>query len=144
MAQFQLDFDEDPTPDQVRFLEDRLYEFNVTATNISDGRALAIFVRAADGQIHAGLNGHTWGGCCEIRQVWVDEPLRGQGLGRDLLAAAETEARRRGCSQILLTTHSFQAPAFYQRLGFEVVATVEEYPCGYQPLWLRKRLQRGT
>ncbi len=33
------------SPDYVRFLEDRLYEFNVAATGIADGRLLAITVR---------------------------------------------------------------------------------------------------
>lgn len=140
MPKREFVFQEDPTPDEVRFLEDRLYDFNIAATGISDGRALAIFVRGDDGNIRAGLCGSTWGRCCELRQVWVEESLRDQGLGRALMEAAETEARQRGCRQILLTTHSFQAPGFYERLGFEVVASVPEYPEGHQHLLLRKRL----
>jgi methyltransferase (TIGR00027 family) len=138
---WDLILEPDPTPDQTAFLEDRLYEFNVAATGISDGRPLAIFVRADDGQIVAGLGGHTWGGCCEIRQVWVHERVRRQGLGTALLQAAEAEARRRGCRQILLATHSFQAPDFYRRLGFELIATAQDYPQGHQHLLLRKGLR---
>lgn len=140
MGQWDLTFEPDPTPDQIAFLEDRLYEFNVAATGISDGRSLAIFARADDGQVLAGLNGHTWGGCCEIRQVWVDESVRRRGLGTALLEAAEGEARRRGCRQILLTTHSFQAPDFYRRLGFEQIAAAQDYPQGYLHLLFRKDL----
>ena len=144
MPRFQLVFEPDPTPDQVRFLEDRLYEFNMAATGISDGRALAIFVRGDGGQTLAGLCGHTWGGCCEIRQLWIHEQLRGQGLGTALLQAAEAEARQRGCRQILLTTHSFQAPDFYRQLGFQLIAAVEDYPEGHQNLLLRKRLDGAS
>jgi len=140
MLKWEFMFHEDPTPEEVRFLEDRLYDFNVAATGISDGRALAILVRGDDGNIQAGLCGHTWGRCCEIRQVWVEDSLRDQGLGSALMEAAEMEARQRGCRQILLTTHSFQAPGFYGRLGFEVVVSVPEYPEGHQHLLLRKRL----
>jgi GNAT superfamily N-acetyltransferase len=140
MANQGLAFEEDPTPEEIRFLEDRLYEFNVAATGIADGRALAVLVRDDDGQIVAGACGHTWGGCCEIRQVWVKESLRHRGLGRALMDAAEGEARRRGCAQMLLTTHSFQAPRFYERLGFHVIASTTDYPQGHQQLLFRKLL----
>jgi GNAT superfamily N-acetyltransferase len=130
----------DPRPDEVQYLEDRIYEFNSAVTGITDGEWLAIFVKDDAHRIIAGLCGNTWGGCAEIRQFWVDEPRRAQGLGTRLLAAAEQEARRRGCQQILLMTFSFQAPAFYARHGFQLVAVVDDHPRGHQNLLLRKRL----
>ncbi len=129
-----------PTSWEVDFLEDRLYEFNSKATGIYDALGLAIFGRDEHGELVAGLCGHTWGGCCEIRQVWVHETQRGHGIGRQLLEMAEAEARRRRCAQITLATHSFQAPEFYRKLGFEVVDTLPEYPRGHQHIRLRKLL----
>jgi GNAT superfamily N-acetyltransferase len=129
-----------PTPEQVRYLEDRLYEFNVEVTGVTDGEWLAILVRDEHDRIVAGICGTTWGGCLEIRQLWVEESRRKHGLGRTLLRAAEEEARRRGCSQIMLTTFSFQAPGFYAKHGFQVVAAVDDYPRGHGHLLLRKRL----
>ena len=131
---------DDPSPEVVRYLEDRLYEFNSAATGISDGEWLTIVVRDESDRIVAGLSGSTWGGCAEIRQFWVEESRRRQGLGTALLEAAEQEARRRGCTSVLLMTFSFQAPAFYTRHGFEVVATVEDHPLGHHNLLFRKRL----
>jgi GNAT superfamily N-acetyltransferase len=130
----------DPLPEQVQYLEDRLYDFNSHVTRITDGEGLAIFVRDDGGHIVAGICGHTWGGYCEIRQFWVEESHRGGGLGTRLLEAAEQEARRRGCRQIFLMTFTFQAPAFYGKRGFETLATVDDYPRGHQNLLLRKRL----
>ena len=130
----------DPAPDQVQYLEDRIYEFNSSVTRITDGEWLAIFVRDDGGQIVAGICGNTWGGCCEIRQFWVEESQRGRSLGTKLLGAAEHEARRRGCSQIFLMTFSFQAPVFYRKHGFKTLATVDDYPRGHQTLLLSKRL----
>ncbi len=130
----------EPTPDQVQYLEDQIYEFNSSVTGIRDGQWLAIFVRDERDRIVAGICGNTWGGCLEIRQFWVEESLRKKGLGTRLLGAAEQEARRRGCTQILLMTFSFQAPAFYARHGYEVVATVDDHPHGHRNLLLRKRL----
>jgi GNAT superfamily N-acetyltransferase len=137
---FELLFDPEPTPDQVQYLEDRIYEFNSGATGITDGRWLAIFVKNRDGRIVAGICGNTWGGCLEVRQFWVEEARRKQGLGSRLLGAAEQEARERGCQQILLMTFTFQAPAFYAKHGFEVIAVVEDHPRGHQNLLMRKRL----
>lgn len=131
----------DPTPSEVDFLEDRLYEFNSKATGIFDALGLAIFGRDEHGEVVAGLCGDTWGGCCEVRQVWVHERHRGHGIGRHLLELAEAEARRRHCDQITLATHSFQAPEFYRKLGFEVVDTLPEYPRGHQHIRLRKQLR---
>jgi GNAT superfamily N-acetyltransferase len=140
MATQKLVMGTDPTPAEVDILEHRLYEFNSQATGIVDALGLTVFGRDAQGELVAGLCGHTWGGCCEIRQVWVHEKQRGQGIGRRLLELAETEARRRGCFQMLLATHSFQAPEFYRKLGFEIVHTLPDYPRGHQHLQLRKIL----
>ncbi len=140
MATPELVMGTDPTPAEIDFLEHRLYEFNAQATGISDAQGIAVFGRDAQGEVVAGLCGHTWGGCCEIRQVWVHEKHRGQGMGRRLLELAEKEARRRRCVQIVLATHSFQAPGFYRKLGFEIVDSLADYPRGHQHLRLRKRL----
>jgi N-acetylglutamate synthase-like GNAT family acetyltransferase len=126
------------------YLEDRLYEFNKAATGITDGLGLGVFVRDAMQNIIAGAAGHSWGQTCELRQVWVAEPLRRQGIGRGLLAEAEAEAVRRGCRQLVLTTHSFQAPQFYAKLGFTPVSELSEYPRGHSQIVLRKHLREST
>jgi GNAT superfamily N-acetyltransferase len=133
-----------PTPEQVQYLEDRIYEYNSGATGITDGEWLAIFVEDDKGRIVAGICGNTWGGCLEIRQFWVEESRRKQGLGTRLLRAAEREARRQGCRQILLMTFTFQAPGFYANHGFEVIATVDDHPRGHKNLLLRKRLGESS
>ena len=129
-----------PAAADVAVLEDRLYEFNVAHTGIADGVLLALFVRDPGDTIAAGLYGWTWGACCEVRYLWVREDLRGQGVGSRLLVAAEQEALRRGCRQIVLDTHSFQAPGFYRKLGYETYAVLPDYPRGHERIHLRKRL----
>ena len=133
-----------PAVTDVQFLEDRLYEYNVEQTGVDDGQWLAIFVRDAQQVIQAGLEGWTWCGSCYIRTVWVHQDLRGQGLGTQLLQAAEQEARARGCQQMVLASYNFQAPAFYQKLGFAVCATVDDHPRGHQEYYLRKWLDTVT
>ncbi len=142
---FQLEIETNPNREDVQFLDDRLTEFNFETTGIYDGIELAIFFRSETGEIRAGLYGWTWGGTCEIAFLWVHRELRGQGWGSRLLRAAEDEARARGCTQVVLDTHSFQAPAFYQKFGYEIEGMIADYPRGHQKFYLRKRLslQKG-
>jgi GNAT superfamily N-acetyltransferase len=133
-------FTEKPRSRDVAQLEDELNRFNQDATGFRDGRLLAAFLRDEKGALRAGLSGHTWGGCCEIRLLWVRESERRSGLGSALLAAAEREARARGCDQVVLSTHSFQAPDFYRRHGYAEVGRADGYPRGHAQVFLRKRL----
>ena len=57
-----------------------------------------------------------------------------------VFAAAEEIARARGCIGIRLDTMSFQAPAFYRRLGYSEFGRIEDYPPGHTRLWFMKRL----
>jgi ribosomal protein S18 acetylase RimI-like enzyme len=122
------------------FLDERIYEFNVGATGHADGRPLGGVIKDDSGNIIAAIDGHSWGGCCHILHLWVHESRRRQGLGRALLQAAEQEAVRRGCARMLLMTHSFQAPAFYERLGYARLAEIPDYPRGHAEYIYLKRL----
>jgi len=53
---------------------------------------------------------------------------------------AEQEADRRGCIGVWVDTHSFQAPGFYERLGYSPFGVIEDYPPGHSRLFLQKRL----
>jgi len=120
-------------------LEDELYAFNQAATGYRDGADLAFKVEEA-GDLVAGISGYTWGGICEVMQLWVRSDRRGEGLGAGLMAAAIAEARARGCRFVFLSTHSFQAEAFYLSLGFERVASVADKPLGHAERWMRLEL----
>jgi GNAT superfamily N-acetyltransferase len=132
--------DESTCADLQNFLVDRLYEFNAQATGYSDAQLIGAQVRNAIGETIAALDGYTWGGCCVVEHLWVHASQRGRGLGRALLEAAEAEAARRGCEQIVLSTHSFQSPAFYAHLGYEQQAVIRDQPKGHGNIVFAKRL----
>ena len=128
------------------FLVERIYEFNSETTGYSDGRLLGGQLRNDSGEVVGAFNGHTWGGCCVIAHLWVHTAHRGVGLGRALLCAAEAEAVRRGCEQVVASTHTFQAPAFYERLGYQRQAVVYDNPKGHANVTYVKRVlpKHGT
>ena len=130
-----------PAHEDVAFLENRIIEYNYAAVGASDGRGLAAFVRNQEGEIIAGISGYTWAGMAELEFLWVHDSLRGQGIGAQLLAAVEDEARRRGCTLCIVSSYSFQAPDFYQRNGYEVVGSLASCPPGHTNFWMVKKLR---
>ncbi|WP_183093815.1 GNAT family N-acetyltransferase [Nocardioides stalactiti] len=75
-----------------------------------------------------------------IDVMWVDPERRGDGIGRDLLAAVEDEARARGCHWSKLNTWEFQAPDFYERCGYVTYGREVDYPPGHTNHLMRKDL----
>ncbi|HET7765112.1 MAG TPA: GNAT family N-acetyltransferase [Burkholderiales bacterium] len=122
------------------FLVERIYEFNSRATGYFDGRLVGGRLRNEAGEVIAAFSGHTWGGCCVIAHLWVHELQRGRGLGRALVRAIEAEALRRACGQVVVSTHTFQAPGFYERLAYEKQAVIRGQPKGHGNVFYVKRL----
>jgi len=136
----EIRFVDDLSGRDLERLEEEIYRFNCAATGLRDGRSLASLLRDGQGNLRAGLAGHTWGGCCEVRYLWVREEERRRGLGSALLAGAEREALARGCDRVVLSTHSFQAPDFYRRHGYVELGRADGYPRGHAQIYLAKRL----
>jgi GNAT superfamily N-acetyltransferase len=133
--------EDEPDPLDLEFLETQIRREASAAMGLGDEAELAIFVRDG-GAIVAGISGWTWGDCCELQSLWVAPSLRGRGLATRLIAAAETAAAERGCSQTVHFTYAFQARGLYERTGYELVARVENFPSGTDVLWYRKLLSR--
>jgi ribosomal protein S18 acetylase RimI-like enzyme len=124
------------------FLVARIYEFNAKAIGYHDGRLIAGSVRNSQGEVIAGFKGHTWGDCGELSYLWVHEQHRGRGLGEALIRSFEAEAISRGRRQVVLSTHSFQAPGFYERMGYQKKYAIEDQPKGHFHLIYVKRFSR--
>ena len=130
----------DLAPAEIGALEERLYEFNRAATGRDDGEGLAFVLRDEAGRTIGAAAGYTWAGVSELRQLWVDESLRGRGHGRALLEAFIAEAERRGVRRIWVASYDFQAPGLYERLGFVRMAEFEGWPEGHVNVILCKVL----
>ena len=75
-----------------------------------------------------------------LDNIAVRRASQGQGLGRRLIAFAETEARRLGYRELRLYTHEKMIDniALYTRLGF--VETGRGHDAGYDRVFMTKRL----
>lgn len=56
-----------------------------------------------------------------IEKFWVDESIRGTGLGRKLIIFAEDYIKNQDLHRVRLGTCTFQAPDFYRKIGFKEV-----------------------
>jgi len=130
----------EPEPEAAQIVEDGLNAFNDAYVGYADRAPLTVMARDADtGAILGGIVAHTSLGLLFVDLVYLPDVLRGHDLGSRMMAMVEEEARRRGCRSGVVYTISFQAPGFYQRLGWEVFGEVPCDPPGTSRVFLRKQ-----
>jgi GNAT superfamily N-acetyltransferase len=140
----KLTLTDDPTPAMRRAIVDPLVLFNEAQAGPENYRPLVILVSdSATGSIAGGLWGSTANSHLHVDLLFLPAELRGAGLGRRLMRDAEDEALRRGCRGAWLDTYSFQARGFYERLGYTVFGTINDYPPGHSRFFLTKTLGAG-
>lgn len=126
-------------PRDVEQIVDGLVQFNESNSDVGDWHQKVFVVRDEQERVAAGI-------ICNIHWYWlhvdilfVQPPHRHEGLGSRLLRRAEDYARAQGCVGSYLDTMSFQAPGFYAKHGYEVLATLEGLPKGMHKVYLFKR-----
>jgi GNAT superfamily N-acetyltransferase len=137
---FGIEATDAPAPADAAVVDGGLDAYNHTASDLGSIRNLACFARAVGGEVVAGAVGRFWGTAAEMQQIWVREDLRRTGLGSRIARAFEDLARRRGCRLLYLDTFTFQAPAFYRKLGYAVACELPGFPGGGSKFILTKPL----
>jgi ribosomal protein S18 acetylase RimI-like enzyme len=133
-------FDNKVDPDREAVIEGRLLSFNEqhaalwTQNHDGSSEALPLHVYVHD-RSHRLVGGvvartHAIRSWLEILVLWIDEDFRGLGLGRKLMEEAEEEARRRGCKYARLASSDYQAPQFYESIGYISYGRLENCPPG--------------
>ena len=135
-----LEFDASPTPETRATLAREINDFNSRAFTYAPTR-FAFLSRDGSGTLLAGVMGTLSWEWLFIEAVWVSDALRGQGIGRTLMEAAEAHAAKSGCHSVWLDT--FQARDFYLSLGYEAFGVLENYPPGQARTFMRKALASG-
>ena len=139
----RLTIESEPAAGDLRAVRRGLQQYNRLASSMDDTRMFGVFLRDADGQVRGGVEAASWGEWLEIAFLWVDPAFHRQGYGSQLLRAAESEGRHRGCRWAQLDTYSFQAPEFYRRHGYEPFGVLDGFPGGVSHFYLKKRLADG-
>src|SRR5215471_2676552 len=103
-------------------------QHNVAVTGLSDYYPVAFFVIGANGEILGGILGDIWGQWMHIGKLWVSNALRREGYGRALMERAHRYALGKSCTHSFLTTNSYEARPFYEKLGYEIYGELPGHP----------------
>ncbi len=129
------------------FLQNQIKEFNnekspfhKEARNPNAIQTLNLILKDQSGVIVGGLAATMYWNWLEIEELYVPSAARGQGIGAKLLQQAESIAFEQNYIHVHLTTYKFQARKFYEKQGYSVVGTLEDYPPGSAYYWMRKDL----
>ena len=118
-----------------------LLAFNEQTVGDAAGEPFALTItKPGDAEVLGGLWALSLWGSFYIALVIVPEAARSRGLGRRLMAMAETEARRRDCRMVWLDTYAFQARGFYERLGFQSFGQIDGPPPIFPRYFMQKLL----
>ncbi len=132
-----------PTKQDKDEIFQELLKYNLERIESKDVKELGIFIEDEHGKKVAGLVGDTHGNWLEIEYLWIDEKLRGQDIGTEIIFKAESIAKERGCRYVFLNTFSFQAKGFYLKLGYQEVFCLEEYPLTGKRHYFIKKLNNN-
>ncbi len=82
-------------------------------------------------------------GALDIKYLYLDSCLRGLGLGVKLMHKVfEIGLKHLGCKNAYLSTFSFEALGFYEKLGFQLEFTRNRYLYGIEEYYLVKDLTK--
>jgi GNAT superfamily N-acetyltransferase len=92
----------------------------------SEAKSNAFWVVLIDEQVVGMFGIESRGeGSTELRRMYLDRAHRGRGIAQQMLQCAESRARDRGFSKMILSTAEVQeaALAFYGKCGYRIVRT---------------------
>lgn len=116
----------DAIASDLTIISDGVFTFGRSQAFDSDSQPIACFLREADIVI-AGATGRTEYRRLFVNYLWVQETVRGQGLGTETLRRIELAAAERGCQDALIETLDDRNAALYHALGYRPVATIPGY-----------------
>ena len=116
-----------------------LRRYNNEHAGMRTARPVTVSLREKN-EIVGGLTGTVNRSWLSIELLWLEETQRGKGFGAHILKMAEAEAKRLGATRARVDTFSFQAPGFYEKMGYKPFGVLEDHPPGHRTIYLSKIL----
>jgi len=137
MTQPSIELTESPSEQDLEILTAGI---NKEAEERGSAHPFALFLRDEKHQIIAGCNGSVFFGVIYTDQLWVHPEHRKKGLGKRLMEQVHAYGTSKGCTLTTVANMDFQAPSFYQHLGYKVDFSRAGHHHGATCLFLSKPL----
>jgi ribosomal protein S18 acetylase RimI-like enzyme len=117
----------------------KMYEYSEQTTSNEQKLGFAL---VENGEIAGGIVGSMSFENFHVNGLAIDDKYRGQDYGTRLMETMEKAAADTGAKLITLSTLSFQALGFYEKMGYRVFGTLEDCPFeGVTKYYLCKKLK---
>ncbi|UCE11685.1 MAG: GNAT family N-acetyltransferase [Candidatus Thorarchaeota archaeon] len=141
----RLVIDTNSTEDDTKAVQKGLVDYNKTHPGGDldiPTPDISLVLKEKDSTVVGGVITSMLTGVMHLEVLWVDDKHRRQGYGRDLVLRAEEIGKAKGYKTSQTWTFSFQAPDFYQSIGYEVLGVFDGYVDGITEYVLMKRLKK--
>jgi ribosomal protein S18 acetylase RimI-like enzyme len=129
-----------PPMNEIEFLGKKLFQYNRSKIEKYSYEQFILKVVDDSNSIFAGIHCQIGGNWLYIESLWIDKEYRSQGLGEELLGKVEKIALEKKCFGVYLYTYSFQNPGFYQKFGYTIFGTLENFCNENSKLYMKKIL----
>lgn len=132
-----------PSKEEIEVINKGLEEYNKEYPNGEldiPTPDISLVLKDKDGQIIGGVITSMLVGVMHLEVLWVQKAHRRKGYGRALVLEAERIGKKKGYTAAQTWTFSFQAPDFYQSIGYKVLGIFDGYVGGITEYVLTKRL----
>ncbi len=121
---------ENPSENEVDSIVKGVMEYGLSKVNEVIPRKWAFHAKSS-GELIGGATGRDHFSQFYLDNIWVKEEHRSRGLGASIHEEVTACAKRCGCRRIQLNTLNSKAVKFYQKLGYEILAEIDDYTDGF-------------
>lgn len=98
------------------------------------------FVYKEANKVLGRIVGHVHWDHLSVELFYIEANTRGKGIGTKLLEEVEKTALEKHCKYAFLETMSFNAPVFYQKNGYNILAQIENSPAEGETRYFMKKV----
>ena len=121
LIQKELKIEVNRPEEEVKMLHDKLEKFEKQFCPAEFIKSIThnYLIKDKNDELIGGVNFWISFGTAYVKDIWIREDYRGQGIASDLMRRVEAFARKKGAVYVALETMEFEGPEFYRKIGYK-------------------------